>query len=102
MFLISSFLDLIFNKTPFDLRDKAILNFERDTADGIEIAGGSTDIQFAKNGTDWRIVTPVAVRADYAAVEELMTRLSSTGPRKPAPTSTREMRLDVYDCPSTS
>ena len=78
VFLISSFLDLIFNKTPFDLRDKAILNFERDTADGIEIAGGSTDIQFAKNGTDWRIVTPVAVRADYAAVEELMTRLSST------------------------
>ncbi len=78
VFLISSFLDLIFNKTPFDLRDKAILNFERDTADGIEIAGGSTDIQFAKNGTDWRIVTPVAARADYAAVEELMTRLSST------------------------
>lgn len=78
VFLISSFLDLIFNKTPFDLRDKAILKFERDTADGIEIAGGSTDIQFAKNGTDWRIVTPVAARADYAAVEELMTRLSST------------------------
>ena len=78
VFLISSFLDSIFNKTPFDLRDKAVLKFERDTADGIEIAGGSTDIQFAKNGTDWRIVAPVAARADYAAVEELMTRLSST------------------------
>ena len=78
VFLISSFLDSIFNKTPFDLRDKVVLRFERDTADGIEIAGGSTDIQFAKNGANWRIVAPVAARADYAAVEELMTRLSST------------------------
>jgi hypothetical protein len=78
VFLISSFLDSIFNKTPFDLRDKAVLTFERDTADGIEIEGGSTHIQFAKSGSDWRIVTPIAARADYAAVEGLMTRLSST------------------------
>ena len=82
VFLISSFLDLIFNKTHFDLRDKAILKFERDTADGIEIVGDSTRIQFAKTGTDWRIVTPIASRADYATVEALMTLLSSTHMRE--------------------
>ena len=78
VFLISSFLDLIFNKTPFDLRDKAVLKFDRDQAESIEVVGGSTHIQFARNGTTWRIVTPIAARADYAALEGLMTRLAST------------------------
>lgn len=82
VFLISSFLDAIFNKTPFDLRDKVVLKFERDKADGIEVVNGPTTLQFARTGTDWRIVKPVAVRADYAAVEGLMTRLSSTHMQK--------------------
>ena len=33
VFLISSFLDSIFNKTAFDLRDKAVLKFDRASAD---------------------------------------------------------------------
>lgn len=78
VFLISSFLDLIFNKAPFDLRDKVVLRFERDMADAIEIVGDSTQIRFAKSGTDWRIVAPFDARADYAAIEGLMTLLSST------------------------
>lgn len=78
VFLVSSFLDAIFNKTPFDLRDKVVLKFERDKADGVEVINGSTTIQLARSGTDWRIVKPVAARADYAAIEGLMTRLSST------------------------
>lgn len=78
VFLISSFLDAIFNKTTFDLRDKAVLKFERDKADGIEVVDGSTTLQFARSGAEWRIVKPVAARADYAAIEGLMTRLSST------------------------
>ncbi len=82
VFLISSFLDLIFNKAPFDLRDKVILRFERDMADAIEIVGDSTQIRFAKSGTDWRIVAPFDARADYAAVEGLMTLLSSTHMRE--------------------
>ena len=39
--------------------------------------GGST-IEFTRNGMDWRIVKPIAARADYAAIEGLLTRLSST------------------------
>ena len=34
-------------------------------------------MQFAKTGTDWRIVKPVAARADFAAVEGALERLSS-------------------------
>jgi hypothetical protein len=78
VFLISSFLDSIFNKTAFDLRDKAVLKFERNSADGVELVGNSTHLQFAKTGATWRIVEPIGARADYAAVEGLITRLSST------------------------
>ena len=78
VFLISSFLDLIFNKAPFDLRDKVVLKFERADADGIEIVSDSTRIRLTRTGTEWRIVTPIAARADYATVEGLITRLSST------------------------
>ena len=67
--LVASFLDSIFNKTPFELRDKA---------EGVEVVTGAGTLQFARNGTDWRIVRPVPVRADYAAAEGLLTRLSST------------------------
>lgn len=82
VFLISSFLDSIFNKTAFDLRDKAVLKFERDTADGVELAGNSTRLEFAKEGTAWRIVEPITARADYATVEGLITSLSSTHMRR--------------------
>jgi hypothetical protein len=78
VFLISSFLDSIFNKSAFDLRDKAVLKFERDSAEGVELVGNSTHLQFAKTGATWRIVEPIAARADYAAVESLITSLSST------------------------
>ena len=78
VFLVSSFLDSIFNKTAFDLRDKIVLAFDRDKAEGVEVVSGTTTTQFSRNGTDWRIVRPVTVRADYAGAEGLLTRLSST------------------------
>lgn len=78
VFLISSFLDAIFNKTTFDLRNKAVLVFDRNQAKDLEIVTGSTSTQFTGSGSDWRIAKPIAARADYAAVEGLMTRLSST------------------------
>ena len=76
--LVASFLDSIFNKTPFELRDKIVLAFDRDKAEGVDVVSGPVTMQFARNGTDWRMVRPVTVRADYAAAEGLLTRLSST------------------------
>ena len=78
VFLISSFLDSIFNKTTFDLRDKAVLKFDRNQAQAIEIVNGTNVAHFTGSGSDWRIAKPISARADYAAVEGLMTRLSST------------------------
>ena len=77
VFLVSSFLDSTFNKTPFALRDKTILKIDRQKADGLELIEGTTNIQLAKKGGDWMVVKPLAARADFAAVESSLERVGS-------------------------
>jgi len=77
VFLVASFLDATFNKTTFALRDKAVLKVDRQKADGLEVIAGATQLAFAKSGENWTIVKPLAARADYAAVEGAIERLSS-------------------------
>ena len=77
VFLVSSFLDSTFNKTPFALRDKTILKIDRQKADGLELLEGATTIQLAKKGSDWVIVKPLAARADFAVVESSLERVGS-------------------------
>lgn len=100
VFLISSFLDSIFNKTAFDLRDKAVLKFDRDAAVGVELVGNLTRLQFAKDGTTWHIVEPIAARADYAAVEGLITALSSTHMQRIVVADTSDPREYGLDQPA--
>ena len=83
VFLVSSFLESTFNKNTFALRDKAILKFDRDEGRRLRaVTDGPARSQFTRNGTDWRSSSRSAARADYAAVEGLLTRLSSTQMQK--------------------
>jgi hypothetical protein len=83
VFLVSSFQETTFAKKPFDLRDKRVLNFERDKVDSIEIVqAGETPIQLARSGSEWVIKQPVQVSGDYGAVEGLLTKLSSANMTK--------------------
>ncbi|MGE3277431.1 MAG: DUF4340 domain-containing protein [Vicinamibacterales bacterium] len=76
--LVSSFLETTFDKKPFDLRDKSVLAFERDKADGITIRHGSGEpIRLARDGSTWTVEAPVKARGDYGAIEGLLTRLST-------------------------
>jgi hypothetical protein len=77
VFLVSSYLDSTFNKTPFALRDKTVLKIDRDKTDGLELTDGSTTVQLAKKGSDWMLVKPIGARADYAAAEGALERLGS-------------------------
>ncbi len=77
VFLVSSFLETSVNKNAFALRDKRVLKFDRDKADGLELASGQTVIQLAKAGTDWRLLKPIAARADFGQVESIVVRLGS-------------------------
>lgn len=77
VFLVNSFLDSTFNKNTLALRDKAVLKFERDKADSLELVSTDRTLEFAKSGTDWKIVRPVAARGDFAAIEGAIERLAS-------------------------
>jgi hypothetical protein len=77
VFLVSSFLDSTFNKNTFALREKNIIKVDRDKVDRVEVVAGTRTVTLAKNGTDWRIVSPTPLRADFAAVEGALERLAS-------------------------
>ena len=77
VFLISSYLDTTFNRTPFDLRDKSILKVARDTVTGVEIARAKEPIALAKEGADWNLTKPVRATGDFAAVEGLLGQIES-------------------------
>lgn len=82
VFLVSSFQESSFNREPFALRDKKILKFDREKADTLTLAKGGDSLELSRNGSDWRVVKPVASRSDYSAVEGFITRLSSANMSK--------------------
>lgn len=102
VFLISSYLESTFNKTAFDVRDKDVLKFDRDKAEGLEVETGTTTIQLARKDTDWRLVKPVAARADYGASEGLLTQLSSAQMQKIAASDAKDLRAYGLDRPSVT
>lgn len=76
VFLIPAFVEGTLNRTPFDLRDKAALAFDRDKIDFIEIKSPETTIELAKVDGNWRVKKPYEGKADYGAVEALIGRLA--------------------------
>jgi hypothetical protein len=101
VFLVSSYLEATFNKSPFDLRDKTILKVDRDKVDRLEIELPDRRISFAKQGAEWRITAPIEARADFAAIEGILGRLNAspmksiTAPDVKDPKQLKEYGLDV-------
>jgi hypothetical protein len=81
VFLVPSYQENSFNKKPFDLRDKRILTIKRDDIDLLDV-GGTSQYQLTRVGTDWRLKAPMQARADYSAIEGLLTRLTTTNMTK--------------------
>ena len=77
VFLIAGYHRTTFNKTTFDLRDKTVLDFDRDAHERLEIASGEETMEFAKDGGDWRLAAPLAAAADFGTVEALIGSLRS-------------------------
>ena len=77
VFLISSFQETTLNKSAFDLRDKNILKVDREKIDSLDVSAGATAMTLAKDGGEWKVAKPIAVRADYGSVEGLIGRLQT-------------------------
>jgi hypothetical protein len=100
VFLVSSFQETSFNRTPFDLRDKKILKFDRDKADSLVLVKGPSALELARSGTDWKIVKPVASRSDYSAIEGFVSRLASANMSKMVEQNPKDLAKYGLDHPS--
>jgi hypothetical protein len=78
VFLVPSYVETTFNKSPFDLRDKTILKIDRDKVDAVAIETPDHTTRVARQGADWRLAAPVDARADFGTVEGLIGRLNTT------------------------
>lgn len=78
VFLVSSSQETTFNRTPFNLRDKKILKFDREAADTLTLSREGQGMTLARTGSEWKVTGPVASRSDYTAVEGLLSQLSSS------------------------
>lgn len=77
VFLVSSYTETTFDKQPFDLRDKRAVKFQREQVDSVEVQRGTAVLRLARADSNWTVTAPAPGRADYTAVEGLLTRLST-------------------------
>jgi hypothetical protein len=81
--LVSSSVEPSFNKGTFDLRDKAVLKFDRGKVDTIELTEGTNGLELRRSGeVEWNIAKPIALRGDFGAIDGILNSLSSTQVQK--------------------
>ena len=76
VFLIPSHIEGTFNKSTFDLRDKSVVKLDRDKLDALEFTAGDRSSRFVRPAGEWQIAAPVQARADFSAIEGLVSRLA--------------------------
>ena len=75
--LVSSDIADTLNKSTFELRDKAVLKFDREKVDGLEIETAGHSIQLKRQDLEWEVLKPLHTHADPGVVSGLLTTLTS-------------------------
>jgi len=75
VFTIASYVKSNLDKSPNDLRDKRLLNFETDRVTRLELTAKKQTLEFGRSKEQWQIVKPKPFRADQFPVEELLRNL---------------------------
>lgn len=75
--LIPGYVEDVFDRTPFSLRNKSILHLDRNTVESIELATPAGRIQLVKIDGAWRLTRPVEALADSATIEQLLDRVQT-------------------------
>lgn len=94
VFLIPSWLESSLDRTTFQLRDKAIVLFDRPAVDALSIIGVPGTIEIVKKGGRWMLHQPMIAAADEAAVDTVLNRLASG--QMQAVVAEQPATLDVY------
>ena len=100
--LVPSFVDTTFNKTTFDLRDKTVLKFNRDTIDALSIASPKGELRFAKADGEWALTAPIKARADFTTVDGLVSRLNTLQAKSIAAPETVQASDTGFDKPQAT
>lgn len=77
VFLIPAYLDSTFNHGTFDLRDKTVLKVDREQLDKLEVVTDKGRERFEKKNGDWNIAEPALGRAEFSALDNLVSRITS-------------------------
>ena len=75
--LIGEFNSATFNKSTFDLRDKAIVSFDRSKVDGVDVVQPSGTFELVKKDGTWALAKPMVARADGTGADGLVTAVES-------------------------
>lgn len=102
VFLVSSYLESSFNKTTFDLREKAALKLDREKVDALEIAAADRQLRFAKTEGEWQMTAPVKGRTDFTAVESLVGRLGTAQMKSIAAPEAADLKPYGLDKPAAT
>jgi hypothetical protein len=76
VFLISSFLESTFNRSSFDLQDKSVLKLDREKVDSLAVAASGRETRFEKVNGEWVLKAPMTERAEFSAVDGLVSRIA--------------------------
>ncbi len=96
VFLIPAMQEQTFNKSPFELRDKTLIKFDRDKVDGIDVTAAGQTVALTKDGGDWKITKPLQVAADFGSVEGLVGRLQTVQMKSIAKSDPTPADLKTY------
>jgi len=77
VFIVPAYLESTFNHGTFDLRDKTVLKVDREKLDKLEVVTDKRTERFEKKEGDWQIAEPAIGKAEFSAVDNLVSRISS-------------------------
>lgn len=102
VFLVSAYIESTFNKSSFELRDKTILEIDREKVDRLDVETPDRTLTLTKQGADWRIGAPVNARADFGAVEGIVGRLNTTPMKSIVADNTADLKEYGLDKPAAT
>ncbi len=102
VFLIAGSFDASFNRGTFDLRQKAVLTFERDKVDRLAVQSPGGSVELSRASGEWRIDKPYQAPADYGTVEGLIGRVQSAQMKSIAAQDAADLKPYGLDKPDVS
>jgi hypothetical protein len=102
VFLLPAHVESTFNRGTFDLRDKSVLKLDREKVDAFEVIAGGRTIRFRKQNGDWQIAEPAAARADFSAIDGIVSRVIGVQMKSVEPAGTADAKAHGFDAPAAT